>query len=45
MYKTILVPIDLSHPELGRKTLGYASCSHHEYGGGSCRWRNRNRTS
>ena len=24
MYKTILVPIDLSHPELGRKTLGIA---------------------
>ena len=24
MYKTILVPVDLSHPELGRKTLGIA---------------------
>jgi universal stress protein F len=24
MFKTILVPIDLSHPELGRKTLGIA---------------------
>jgi len=24
MYKTILVPIDLSHSELGRKTLGIA---------------------
>ena len=24
MYETILVPIDLSHPELGRKTLGIA---------------------
>jgi nucleotide-binding universal stress UspA family protein len=24
MYKTILVPIDLSHPELGRTTLGIA---------------------
>lgn len=24
MYKTILVPIDLSHPELGRETLGIA---------------------
>ena len=24
MYKTILVPIDLSHPELGRKTMAIA---------------------
>jgi nucleotide-binding universal stress UspA family protein len=24
MYKTILVPIDLSHPELGKKTMAIA---------------------
>jgi universal stress protein F len=33
MYKTILVPVELSHPELGRKTLAIAR----QVGGNECR--------
>ena len=33
MYKTILVPVDLSHPELGEKTLKIAKA----IGGDACR--------